>query len=160
MKELERFQTFTVLIASLSRCIRKIKTEEMAEFDLKSPHVSCLYYLYKADSLTAKELCDICDEDKANISRSIKYLEANGYLTCNSKTAKRYQSPLVLTEKGREVGRCITEKIDTVLDDASEGLSERDRLHMYRSLSCIADNLHRICAQYDSRENAPSEEVT
>ena len=69
----ERFQTFTVLITKLNRCIRKIKTEEMAEFDLKSPHVSCLYYLYKADSLTAKELCDICEEDKANISRSFIY---------------------------------------------------------------------------------------
>ena len=29
----DRFQTFTVLIAKMNRCIRKIKTEEMAEFD-------------------------------------------------------------------------------------------------------------------------------
>ena len=62
---IDRFQTFTVLVAKMNRCIRKIKTEEMAEFDLKSPHVSCLYYLYGADSLTATELCEICEEDKA-----------------------------------------------------------------------------------------------
>ena len=76
----ERFKTFTVLMANINRSIRKIKTEEMAEFRLKSPHVSCLYYLYKENALTAKELCDICEEDKANISRTIDYLETNGYL--------------------------------------------------------------------------------
>lgn len=144
----ERFKTFTVLISNISRSIRKIKTEEMAEFHLKSPHVSCLYYLYKVDSLTARELCAICEEDKANISRSIKYLEANGYLTCNSKTQKRYLSPLKLTEKGREVGKYITKKIDNILDLASEGLSEENRAIFYQSLSLINDNLQKICRQY------------
>ena len=42
---MERFQTFTVLITSINRSIHKIKTEEMAEFNLKSAHVNCLYYL-------------------------------------------------------------------------------------------------------------------
>ena len=145
----ERFQTFTVLIARLNRCIRKIKTEEMAEFNLKSPHVSCLYYLYKSDSLTAKELCDICEEDKANISRSIEYLEKNGYLVCKSKTEKRYKSPLVLTEKGRETGEYIVRKIDAILDSVSEGIPEEHRMIMYRSLSVICDNLQKICDAYD-----------
>ena len=145
----ERFQTFTVLIARLNRCIRKIKTEEMAEFNLKSPHVSCLYYLYKSNSLTSKELCDICEEDKANISRSIEYLEKNGYLVCKSKTEKRYKSPLVLTEKGRETGEYIVRKIDAILDSVSEGIPEEHRMIMYRSLSVICDNLQKICDDYD-----------
>ena len=145
----ERFQTFTVLIARLNRCIRKIKTEEMAEFNLKSPHVSCLYYLYKSDSLTSKELCDICEEDKANISRSIEYLEKNGYLVCKSKTEKRYKSPLVLTEKGRATGEYIVRKIDAILDSVSEGIPEEHRMIMYRSLSVICDNLQKICDAYD-----------
>lgn len=144
----ERFKTFTVLIAGINRCIRRIKTEEMAEFDLKSPHVSCLYYLYKAESLTAKELCDICEEDKANISRSIKHLEENGFLICESKTPKRYQSPLVLTEKGKEIGRRVAGKIDAILDAASAGLSEDERVILYRSLSLIHENLLSICHDY------------
>ena len=145
----ERFQTFTVMIARLNRCIRKIKTEEMAEFDLKSPHVSCLYYLYKSNSLTAKELCDICEEDKANISRSIEYLEKIGYLVCKSKTEKRYKSPLVLTEKGRATGEYIVRKIDAILDSVSEGIPEEHREIMYRSLSVVCDNLQKICDAYD-----------
>ena len=147
-----RFETFTVLIANISRCIRKIKTEEMAEFDLKSPHVSCLYYLYKTDRLTARELCDVCDEDKANISRSIKFLEKNGYLTCHSRTPKRYQSPLTLTDKGRRVGKHITERIDSVLSMAGEGVSEEHRTILYAALGTISRNLQNLCDSYENGE--------
>ncbi len=145
----ERFKAFTVLVASISRSIRKIKTNEMAELDLKSPHVSCLYYLYKANSMSAKELCDVCEEDKANVSRSIKYLEQNGYVRAEPEQKKRYQTPLALTEKGLAAGAAVAEKIDSVLVEASEGLPEADREVMYRSLALINDNLQRICALYD-----------
>lgn len=143
-----RFETFTLLIAGINRCIRKIKSEEMAGFDLKSPHVSCLYYLYKSESLTASELCDVCEEDKANISRSIKHLEENGYLVCLTKMQKRYQSPLILTEKGRRVGEYINERVNRVLEGVSNSISEEERAILYRSLAAIQTNLQRICEDY------------
>ena len=65
----ERFETFTVLITRISRSIKRIKADEMADFELKGPHVSCLYYLSQRDGMTAAELCERCDEDKAAISR-------------------------------------------------------------------------------------------
>ena len=68
----ERFETFTVLITRISRSIKRIKADEMADFELKGPHVSCLYYLSQRDGMTAAELCERCDEDKAAISRSRK----------------------------------------------------------------------------------------
>ena len=145
----ERFETFTALVTGISRAIRKIKNEEMVEFHLKGPHVSCLYYLYKGGALTAKELSELCEEDKANISRSIEFLEKNGYLVCRSKTEKRYKSPLVLTEKGREAGAHIVRKIDAILESVSEGVPEDQREIMYRSLSVICDNLQKICDAYD-----------
>lgn len=140
-----RFKLFTVLNSKINRCIRKIKTDEMAEFELKSTHVSCLYYLYVEDTLTAKELCDICDEDKGAISRSLDYLENSGYLKCDSKTVKRYKSPIELTEKGKLVAKKISEKIDRVLDEASVGLTEENRVVFYQSLSLISENLEKIC---------------
>ncbi len=146
-----RFETFTVLITKISRSIRKIKTEEMSEFQLKSPHVSCLYYLYRAGELTAKELCDICEEDKANISRSVDYLEKNGYIICRSDSEKRYRAPLQLTPQGQEVGARIAEKIDRILAEASAGLSETDRTVLYSSLALISKNLQTVCKKYDKK---------
>ena len=145
----DRFEAFTVLITKINRCIHKLKTEETVEYKLKSPHVSCLYYLYKAKTLTAKELADVCAEDKASISRSIDYLEENGFITCNSQVKKRYRAELFLTEKGEKTSKALAEKIDGILDLAGAGISEEDRGIMYRCLTIINDNLQQICKKYD-----------
>ena len=71
----ERFETFTVLINRISRDIRRIKNQEMAAYHLRSAHVSCLYYIYSLDGVTAAELCEHCEEDKATISRALEHLE-------------------------------------------------------------------------------------
>lgn len=144
----DRFETFTVLVNRISRNVRKIKNQEMAEYHLRSVHISCLYYLYASGSLTATDLCERCEEDKATISRALDYLEANGYLVCESKCAKRYKSPLVLTDKGAALGKLIAEKIDRVLEQISVGLTEEERLAFYRSLSIISDSLDALAKNY------------
>ncbi len=141
----ERFETFTVLINRISRNIRKIKNHEMAEYNLRSAHISCLYYLYLAESLTATDLCERCEEDKATISRALDFLETNGYLRCESKSAKRYKSPLFLTDKGLTVAKKISDKISGVLSEISVGLTEEERVAFYRSLSVISDSLEAVC---------------
>lgn len=140
----DRFHSFTVLIGSISRSIRRLKTDEVKEYNLSSSHVSCIYYLYKCEGLTSKELTNICEEDKALISRSLDYLERNGFITCNSVAKKRYKNALYLTSKGNEVGKALVERIDHILDLASEGLSEENRLILYQSLELINDNLSRL----------------
>ena len=123
---------------------RRIKIKEMAEYNLRSAHVSCLYYLYSEKNLTSTDLCERCEEDKATISRAIDYLETNGYISCDSKSAKRYKSPLVLSEKGSAVGKKIADKINSVLDEMSIGLSESERVEFYRCLNFISNSLENI----------------
>ena len=139
-----RFEKFTILINRISRNIRKIKNQEMEEYQLRSAHISCLYYLYASDGLTAAELCERCEEDKATVSRALEYLESNGYLACQPKSVKRYRSPLMLTEKGTACGKMIAEKIQRVLEEVSVGLTEEERLTFYRSLSIISDSLDTV----------------
>ena len=149
----ERFETFTVLIMRISRSIKRIKADEMADFELKGPHVSCLYYLSQRDGMTAAELCERCDEDKAAISRSLDDLEKNGYITCTSGAGKRYKSPLRLTERGKAVGRAIGEKITRIVEAASEGLSEAERrqnqddFQFARAPVMVADDVPRARAR-------------
>lgn len=140
----ERFETFTVLINRISRNIRKIKNQEMAEYNLRSAHVSCLYYIYTLNSATATDLCERCEEDKATISRALDYLDTNGYITREVESAKRYKSPLLLTDKGKEVGKKIADKISGVLDTISVGLTEEERIAFYRSLAIISDSLDAV----------------
>lgn len=147
----ERFETFTVLLNRINRNIRKIKNEEMAKFELRSPHISCLYYLYISKELTSKDLCERCEEDKATISRSLDYLEKNDYLVCKSESKKRYNAPFELTEKGMRAGKRIADKITSVLDGISMGISDEDRAIFYRSLNIISENIDTVAKSYDKK---------
>lgn len=140
----DRFEIFTSLIAKIGRNIRRIKNSALAAYNLRSQHISVLYYLFSGENLTATDLCDRTKEDKSTISRALDYLESRGYLVCESRTAKRYKSPLVLTDKGRDVGRKISDTVNRVLDEAGAGLTEEDRVILYRSLSTVSENLEKI----------------
>ncbi len=145
----ERFETFTLLITKINRNIKKIKNHEMAEYGLRSAHVSCLYYLYSSEALTATELTEKCDEDKATVSRALSYLEANGFITCDAKHAKRYKSPMILTEKGRSVGKKIADKINSALTEMDTVLTEDERTGFYRSLLLVSEGLDAIGSRFD-----------
>ena len=140
----ERFEKFTVLINRISRNIRKSKTQEMAEYNLRCSHISCLYYLYTSGGLTATDLCERCEEDTAAVSRALEYLENNGYLICESKSAKRYKSPLKLTDKGLDIGKRIADKIAYVLEEISVEMTEEERIQFYHSLMLISKGLDNI----------------
>jgi len=139
-----RFETFTVLINRIGRNIRKIKNQEMAEYNLRSAHVSCLYYIYTLNGATATDLCERCEEDKATISRALDYLDTNGYITRERESTKRYKSPLSLTHKGKAVGKKIADKISGVLDTISVGLTEEERVAFYRSLAIVSNSLEAV----------------
>jgi len=97
--------------------------------------------------MTAKELCDACCEDKGAMSRSIDFLEKNGFLSCKTVSAKRYNSPLILTAKGIVTAKGISEKVDTVLKSSSSGITENDLAVMYNALAKVEENLRSICGK-------------
>lgn len=140
----ERFETFTTLINSISRSIRRIKSVEIDEYNLKGSHVSILYYLYTNGKLTSKEICELCETDKANISRQLDYLESRSYIVCDSDAPKRYRNYFTLTELGREIGEIIVKKIESFLSYTSKGISENDLETMYKCLGIISDNLNDL----------------
>ena len=148
----ERFRNFTVLITKLYRSIRKIKSEETEEYGLSNSHVSCLYYLYKEETLTLKELVDICLEDKAILSKATSYLETNGFIVCDSDQKKRYNGYFKLTDKGLSIAKNIASKIDNILNYASADLNEEDREILYKSLASISKRLDRFCEKYEGEE--------
>ena len=87
----------------------------------------------------------MCNEDKASISRSIEFLEKNNLIICNSNKKKRYNSSFNLTERGLQIATSIATKIDSFLEIASNGLTENERIIMYKCLNLIDKNLENFC---------------
>lgn len=142
-----RYQLFTSLISKINHNILIIKRKTMSEFNLKSTHVTCLFYLYESNGMTAKELCDACGEDKGLLSRSLNYLEEEGYLTTNSSNSKKYKTTINLTIKGEKIAAKIKEKIDVILKNVNNEVSEEERKFFYDTLIQINNNLEKICKE-------------
>ena len=128
----DRFETFATTIATINRYVQKIKSMEMKTLGLKGTHVMCLYSLGKhPEGLTATQLCRLCGEDKAAISRTITELTEKDFVRSEASREKRaYRSRISLTEKGKYA-----------LDVVGNGLSDDQRKTFYYALDLISNNL-------------------
>ena len=137
---IQRFDAFVSGITSCYKYIQRIKAMEMTEFGLKGTHVMCLYYLRQNPTgLTASQLCGLCAEDKAAISRTVSELRSRGYIT--SLSQKAYRAMLTLTVAGQEVARKFDHLIESWVCAGGDGLSDEERFDFYKSLATIAENL-------------------
>ena len=76
---LNRFARFSLAISEIDRCWHKLAAEEMAIYDLNSPHAVYLTTLYKYDDgVTAAKLAELCCKNKADVSRMVSILEKKG----------------------------------------------------------------------------------
>ena len=139
---MRRFETFSMLITKINRNMRKLKAQEMQQFNLRSSHVHYIYYLYKEKALSLKQLSQLCISDKAAVSRGIDELQALGYVKESDK--KQYKLFFSLTEEGEKIGEKLSSRVDTVLEATSKGLSEEERLTFYNNLTIICENLQRL----------------
>jgi DNA-binding MarR family transcriptional regulator len=137
---IQRFQDFVTGITVCYKFIQRIKNAEMTEFGLKGIHVSCLFYLHhNPGGLTAAQLCTLCAEDKATISRTIADLRQRGYIQPGSE--KHYRAPLLLSEAGSAIARQMDPLIESWVSVGGDGMDDEQRKAFYDSLSLIASNL-------------------
>lgn len=145
---LDRFEKFSLAIAEISRCWHKIAAEELAKYSLKSSHVTYLLTLYRyPEGLTAPRLAELCDRDKADVSRMLSILEAKGLVTKEGSGVNRYRGNLRLTPEGQAVAQELSHRAERAVEQAGEGLTEENRAIFYESLDTITKNLRRICQE-------------
>jgi len=136
---LQRFESFVTGITVCYKYIQKIKSMEMTEFGLKGTHVMCLFFLHhNPEGLTAAQLCQLCAEDKAAISRTLAVLQEQGYITAEEK---KYRARLQLTESGLSMAERVDCLIEQWVSLGGCGLSDDDRAVFYRTLEMISENL-------------------
>ena len=141
---IERFEIFTNNISIVYKGIERLKNEKMKELGLRGNQVMYLFYLFQNDDgLTASQLCEMIDVDKAAVSRTLSELYKNGYIYYDDFSGgKKYNTPVKLTEKGRQTTTTMTDTICDLVDKISlTNVSEEERTILYRSLRTIAKNI-------------------
>lgn len=142
---LERFEQFSSSIAELYHYIQKIERVEMTKYGLKGPHVKCLIAMHRyPEGITAAKLCELCDKDKAAISRTLSELEQHGLVNRCSVNGNSYRALLKLTPAGEEAAIQVAKKAQIAVERAGVGMTQQQREMFYTTLNLIASNLNKI----------------
>ncbi len=136
-----RFERFTLILFEIMKYWNKIASEIMKDEQLKGTHALYIITLYRfPEGLSAARLTDICQKDKAEISRSLATLEAKDFVCKDG----HYNAKVQLTKSGEALARHLNEIANTAVQQASQSLSKEEREIMYKCLSSIAENLRTI----------------
>ena len=139
---LDRFERFSFAIAEISRCWRKLASEELAKYGLKSPHATYLTTMYRyPDGITVPKLCEVSGKDKSDASRMIAILEKKGLAQKKVVDGSLYRGLWVLTEQGKKAAQEISLRASKAVELAGKDLTDETREVFYQALESIATNL-------------------
>ena len=148
---LRRFARFSLAISEIDRCWHKLATEEMARYDLNSPHAVYLTTLYSfADGITAAKLGELCCKNKADVSRMVSILEKKGLVRKEAVDGKLYRAKLLLTDEGKLAAEHVQQRAALAVELAGSGMTDQEREVFYRCLEQITANLQAL-----SKEGLP-----
>ena len=148
---LNRFARFSLAISEIDRCWHKLAAEEMAKYELNSPHAVYLTSLYHySDGITAAKLGELCGKNKADVSRMIAILEKKGLVRKEAIGGSFYRAKLLLTPEGRQAAEHVQRRAALAVELAGSGMTDADREIFYRCLETITANLQTL-----SKEGLP-----
>ena len=140
------YELFSSSICCIYHDIQRIERAQMAKYGLKGPHAQCLLAMSRyPEGITAVRLCEVCEKDKAAISRIVAELEQMGMVRRTEHNGTRYRASLTLTEQGQTAAKAVEEKARLAVERAGAGLDDKSREVFYSVLALIAGNLHAIC---------------
>lgn len=142
---IERFELFLNNIAIIERYWHKIAADEMTKYGMKGPYALYFTTLRQyPEGITSAKLAELCNRNKADVSRAVSMMEQEGLIIRNSTSGNSYRALIQLTPKGQEITKEIYQKVLKAVSITGDGLSKEERIALYRSLNTIANNLQSI----------------
>ena len=144
MLETDRFNKFCSLLGGATKSINKLKSKYMMHYGLTSAHTMCIRYLYVSpEGLNRMELAEMCDIDKAQISRTVNELCAKGYLTESENETNNYRKRLKLTPMGKDTADEINKAVNEIHAFVSDDLSAEQLETFYSTFDVICARLKK-----------------
>ncbi len=149
---ISRFEQFAYVISGIQRELQKIERDEMIKHGYRGAFAVYLATLRRyEEGLTAAEICEICDKDKAAVSRIIAEMEEKDLVERDKTGERTYRAKITLTEKGKETAEFVMQRAKAAVCAVSgEVMSDEQREQFYSCLDAIYKNLRKV-----SKEGIP-----
>lgn len=141
---INRFEHFTMDIFSITRSWNRLANEEMKKYGLRGAYGLYLVMIAGSEGhITAAKLADLCQRDKADVSRAVAAFQKKGILEPYGES--KYRASLILTKEGKELASQISRRASEVIGQAGQDISQEMRENMYHCLDSIALRMREIC---------------
>lgn len=141
---LDRFEQFSSVMFGINRYIQKLEHDVMVKFGYKGSYAQYLIVLNAhPDGLIASRICELCDKDKAAVSRIIGEMQENGLVVRECAENRVYRGVVCLTERGKEIAGYVCQKaMDAVAAIGKDAMNDEERVVFYHILERISATLH------------------
>ena len=141
----DRFQQFSAAMSSINQYVLKLQREEMEKYGYKGAFAQYLMAMRRnPDGVTSAQLSEMCDKDKAAVSRVITEMIEKGLVVRKSANEKLYRAKLSLTQKGTEIADYIANQGAAAVVAVNNAFSQEELKAFYSNLDYIAERLHTI----------------
>ena len=138
-----RYEVFAGSIAKIFRSIQKIENEEMKKYHLKGAFAQYLVVMNRyPEGITPTQLFNVCNKDKAIVSRAVSEMIEKGLIT--KPDVPGYRVPLFLTEKGKEAAQYVSERATLAVKKAAVHIGEKQLDGFYKRLEILGENLYEL----------------
>ena len=141
-----RFLMFSQSFNSVVKDIKRKEASYMKKYGLRSVHMGCLLLIKRQnDGMTVTELAKASGTDKALISRTIRELLTDGFVSVETEGDERiYNKKHYLTPKSEKIIADINKDIGEYMAQAREGIDAADMRRFYETLEALAHNISLI----------------
>ena len=148
---MNRFEQFSYVISGINRHIQKIERDEMIKYGYKGAFAQYLVALRRyPEGITSAKLCEICDKDKAAISRVLTEMQEKGLILRETQSDHRYNALIKLTAEGLKAAAYVDERAQAAIEAVGNEMTNENRAAFYATLDFIAAKLQTI-----SKEGLP-----
>ena len=148
---MNRFEQFSYVISGINRHIQKIERDEMIKYGYKGAFAQYLVALRRyPKGITSAKLCEICDKDKAAISRVLTEMQEKGLILRETQNDHRYNALIKLTAEGLKAAAYVDERAQAAIEAVGNEMTDENRAAFYATLDFIAAKLQTI-----SKEGLP-----
>ena len=150
---LSLYERFSFVVSVINRQIQKIERDEMIKYGYKGAFAQYLMAMrHHPEGITAAQLSEICDKDKAAVSRVISEMTEKGLVVRRCTNDTLYRAKITLTEEGHKIAEFIATRASAAVVAVGNELNDEERKMFYATLNFIASKLQVI-----SKEGIPQE---
>lgn len=149
-----RYEQFSFIVSVINRHIQKIERDEMIKYGYKGAFAQYLMAMrHHPDGVTSAQLSELCDKDKAAVSRVVTEMIEKGLVVRRCANETLYRAKLTLTQEGCKIADFVAKRAIAAVAAVGNELSDEERRMFYSTLDFIASKLQTI-----SKEGIPQEQ--